>query len=66
MIWRSVSTPLVAAALLGAVIALALLSQPAPRQRKTKAEKRVCFGTAVVILCCSSGCLKFRVVVVHG
>lgn len=41
MVWRSVSTPVVAAALLGAVIALALLRQPPPR-RQTKAEKRVC------------------------
>lgn len=41
MAWRSISTPVLAAALLGAVIALALASKPAPR-RQTKAEKRVC------------------------
>lgn len=40
MAWRSISTPVVAATLLGAVIALTLLSKPAPR-RQTKAEKRV-------------------------
>eukprot|EP00752_Nemacystus_decipiens_P010183 g9074.t1 len=39
MVWRSISTPVVAAALLGAVIALALLGQQPPR-RQTKAEKR--------------------------
>ncbi|CAM9953787.1 unnamed protein product, partial [Hapterophycus canaliculatus] len=39
MAWRSVSTPVIAAALLGAVIALAFASKPAPR-RQTKAEKR--------------------------
>ncbi|CAM9905622.1 unnamed protein product [Ectocarpus sp. 13 AM-2016] len=39
MAWRSISTPVVAATLLGAVIALTLLSKPAPH-RQTKAEKR--------------------------
>ncbi|CAN0470123.1 unnamed protein product [Ectocarpus sp. 12 AP-2014] len=39
MAWRSISTPVVAATLLGAVIALTLLSKPAP-PRQTKAEKR--------------------------
>ncbi|CAM9101691.1 unnamed protein product [Ectocarpus fasciculatus] len=39
MAWRPFSTPVVAATLLGAVIALTLLSKPPP-PRKTKAEKR--------------------------
>ncbi|CAB1097236.1 unnamed protein product [Ectocarpus sp. CCAP 1310/34] len=39
MAWRCISIPVVAATLLGAVIALTLLSKPAP-PRQTKAEKR--------------------------
>lgn len=50
MAWRPISTPVVAACLMGLVIGLVIFSKPAPRSRLSKTEKRVsgteCVATA--------------------
>ena len=48
MVWRPMTTPVVAACLMGLVIGLVILSKPAPRPRLSKTEKRVstCYNSS--------------------